>query len=608
LNAVPPHFVIFAPLEARLPGKLDSNSHGLNGASGAMSNTTPAPTAAPAYGPVIVQGDMTVLLEVAHPQYSEARDRIAPFTELVKSPEHMHTYAISHLSLWNAASSGHSSNEVLDTLRRFARFALPANVVYTIETFMGRYGLVCLARRDGQLVITAKDENLLDELLNHREISPFVETRLDNHEAVLVPHCRGLVKMALTQIGFPAEDLAGYASGAPLQVAIRDVMLSKKPMQLRDYQEEAAQVFHAGGGEKGGSGVVVLPCGAGKTVVGLASMVKCQCNTLILTTNVTAARQWIREILDKTTLNPDQVSEYTGDSKSISPVTVATYQILTYRKRQSEEYPHFDIFSKGNWGLIVYDEVHLLPAPVFRISADMQATRRLGLTATLVREDGRQKDVFSLIGPKKYEVPWKVLEAQGWIAEATCTELRIPLRAEDKMPYAMADQRKKVVMSSTNNLKAEVVEELLIKHKGDRVLIIGQYLEQLDELARRLRLPLLTGSTSNPEREALFSSFRHGKIPTLIVSKVGNFAVDIPDANVLIQVSGTFGSRQEEAQRLGRVLRPKENGALAHFYTLITRDTKEQEFGMNRQLFLIEQGYTYQIQDWYPSGKVEAEA
>ncbi len=583
-----------------MPEYSDLSPEGAKTAAPVAANSTSTASNPPNYGPLIVQGDMTVLLEVAHPQYAEARDRIAPFTELVKSPEHMHTYAISHLSLWNAASSGHAAEEVLETLRRYARFPLPANVVYTVESFMSRYGMVCLARRDGQLVITAKDEKLFDELLNHREIAPFVDQRIDNHEAILVPHCRGLVKMALTQIGFPAEDLAGYATGAPLDVTMRSQTLTGKPMQLRDYQDEAAQVFHSGGSEKGGSGVVVLPCGAGKTVVGMACMVRCQCNTLVLTTNVTAARQWIREILDKTTLNPDQVSEYTGDTKTIAPVTVATYQILTYRKRQSEEYPHFDIFTKGNWGLIVYDEVHLLPAPVFRISADMQATRRLGLTATLVREDGRQKDVFSLIGPKKYEVPWKVLESQGWIAEATCTELRIPLRAEERMPYAMADQRKKVVMSSTNVLKYDVVLELLQKHAGDRILIIGQYLDQLDDLARRLKLPLLTGSTPNTEREALFASFRAGRIPTLIVSKVGNFAIDIPDANVLIQVSGTFGSRQEEAQRLGRVLRPKENGAVAHFYTLITRDTKEQDFGMNRQLFLIEQGYSYHIQDWSP--------
>jgi DNA excision repair protein ERCC-3 len=592
-------------LEALLSGDFDPNSTASAASTPSLDKAAASIPTVPAYGPLIVQGDMTVLLEVAHPTYAEARDRIAPFTELVKSPEHMHTYAISHLSLWNAASSGHLAKDVLDTLRKFARFALPANVVYTIETFMGRYGLVRLARRDGQLVLSAEDGQLFDELLNHRDIAPFVDHRLDDHEAVLVPHCRGMVKMALTQIGFPAEDLAGYVTGAPLAVSFREKTLEGKILNLRDYQDEAAQVFHAGGSEKGGSGVVVLPCGAGKTVVGMAAMVRCQCNTLVLTTNVTAARQWLREILDKTSLRADQMSEYTGDHKTISPLTVATYQILTYRKRKTEEFPHFDIFANGKWGLIIYDEVHLLPAPVFRISADMQATRRLGLTATLVREDGRQKDVFSLIGPKKYEVPWKVLEAQGWIAEATCTELRIPLRPEDKMTYAMADQRKKVVLSATNTTKNEVVEELLLKHKGDRVLIIGQYLDQLETLSHRLKLPLITGATPNNERELLYASFRSGKLSSLIVSKVGNFAVDIPDANVLIQVSGTFGSRQEEAQRLGRVLRPKQNGSLAHFYTLITRDTREQEFGMNRQLFLIEQGYSYNIMDWHPFGMTE---
>jgi DNA excision repair protein ERCC-3 len=344
--------------------------------------------------------------------------------------------------------------------------------------------------------------------------------------------------------------------------------------------------------------VIVLPCGAGKTLVGLATMAKVRCHTLILTTNVTAARQWIREILDKTTLRPDQVAEYTGDSKTLAPVTVATYQIITYRKRQSEDFPHFEIFSKNNWGLIVYDEVHLLPAPVFRISADMQATRRLGLTATLIREDGRQKDVFSLIGPKKFEVPWKVLESQGWIATATCTEIRVGLRPDEKMSYAMADLRKKMAIAACNPEKFKVVRELMEKHKHDRVLIIGQYLEQLDSLAAAVKVPLITGATPNSEREVLYKEFREGKIETLMVSKVGNFAVDIPDANVLIQISGTFGSRQEEAQRLGRVLRPKANGALAHFYTIITKDTKEQEFGMNRQLFLTEQGYSYAIVDW----------
>jgi DNA excision repair protein ERCC-3 len=541
---------------------------------------------------------MTILLEVAHPMHDEARDAVAPFTELVKSPEHVHTYAISHLSLWNAASAGHDSDEVLGTLRKYSRYALPANVVFEIETFMDRYGQVRLRREPAGLVLEADDPAVLEEICRHREVAAYVEEPPHNGRALLKPHARGAVKVALTQIGFPAEDLAGYAEGKHLEVSLRDTTLEGKPMQLRDYQTSAARVFHSGGSEKGGSGVIVLPCGAGKTVVGMATMARCKCHTLVLTTNVTAARQWIREILDKTSLTPDQVSEYTGDNKSISPVTVATYQILTYRKRNTDEYPHFGLFSENPWGLIIYDEVHLLPAPVFRISADMQATRRLGLTATLVREDGKQKEVFSLIGPKRYEVPWKQLEAQGWIATAVCTEIRVPLRQSERLTYALADLREKTLLASTNPEKIPVVKELLSRHKDDRVLIIGQYLNQLDTFKDLLGLPLITGATPNSERERLFHDFRTGAISTLIVSKVGNFAVDIPDANVLIQISGTFGSRQEEAQRLGRVLRPKVNGSLAHFYTLITRDTKEQEFGMNRQLFLIEQGYSYDVREW----------
>ena len=551
-----------------------------------------------ANGPLIVQGDMTILLEAAHPQHEAARDAIAPFTELVKSPEHVHTYAISHLSLWNAASAGHNSREVLETLARFSRYPLPPNVIYEIETFMGRYGMVRLSRGDEGLWLEAEDPFLLEEICRHRNVAAYVAEGPRDGRALLHPHSRGPLKVALTEIGFPAEDLAGYAVGAPLEAKIRETTLEGKPLKLRDYQEAAAQVFYAGGTEKGGSGVIVLPCGAGKTLVGLAVLSRCSCHTLVLTTNVTAARQWIREILDKTTLTADQVAEYTGDSKTLAPVTVATYQILTYRKRKTEEFPHFDIFGKNSWGLIIYDEVHLLPAPVFRISADMQATRRLGLTATLVREDGKQKEVFSLIGPKKSEVPWKVLENQGWIAAAICTEIRIPLRNSERMTYAVADLRRKTVLSSTNPEKLAVVKELIHRHPGDRILIIGQYLDQLETLRAFLEIPLITGATPNSEREVLYREFREGVIPILLVSKVGNFAVDIPDANVLIQVSGTFGSRQEEAQRLGRVLRPKANGNKAHFYTLVTRDTKEQEFGMNRQLFLIEQGYVYEVREW----------
>ncbi len=554
-------------------------------------------------GPLIVQSDMTILLEVDHPQYADARDRIAPFTELLKSPEHIHTYSISPLSLWNAASSGHKAEEVLGILTSLSRFDLPVNLITEIETFMSRYGRLRFVREDGNLILESDDPALLAEVINHKNTKDYIEKPLDDRRALLKPHSRGWLKVALTDVGFPAEDLAGYVTGTPLQMSLRETMVGGDPLKLRDYQTDAATVFHAGGSAKGGSGVIVLPCGAGKTVIGLAAMVQCQTQTLVLTTNVTAARQWIREILDKTTLTEDQVKEYTGDTKNIAPVTVATYQIITYRKRKTQEYPHFDLFERANWGLIIYDEVHLLPAPVFRISAEMQATRRLGLTATLVREDGRQKDVFSLIGPKKFEVPWKILEKQGWIATAVCIEIRIGLRSDEKMAYAMADLRKKVTQASTNPEKTAVVKELMNRHKEDRVLIIGQYLEQLNDLAHILKVPLITGATPNSQRETLFRDFREGKIQTLMVSKVGNFAVDIPDANVLIQISGTFGSRQEEAQRLGRVLRPKSNGSQAHFYTIITKDTKEQEFGMNRQLFLAEQGYVYDIQDWSRNGK-----
>ncbi len=548
--------------------------------------------------PLIVQGDMTLLLEAAHPQHDAVRDAIAPFTELIKSPEHVHTYAVSHLSLWNAASAGHSSKEVLDVLRQYSRYALPANVVYEIETFMERYGQLRLSRDSEGLILESENAELLEEVCKVREIAVYVERPPVNGRALLRPHSRGPIKVALTQIGFPAEDIAGYVAGTPLEIDMRDTMLSGSPMKLRDYQEAAGRVFYAGGSEKGGSGVIVLPCGAGKTVIGMAVMARCRCHTLVLTTNVTAARQWIREILDKTTIRPDQISEYTGDSKTIAPVTVATYQILTYRKRKTEEFPHFGIFEQNAWGLIIYDEVHLLPAPVFRISADMQATRRLGLTATLIREDGKQKEVFSLIGPKKFEVPWRILEGQGWIATAVCTEIRVPLRGSERVTYALADLRNKTVLASTNPDKIPVVKELIRRHPGDRILIIGQYLNQLDLIQEILGVPMITGSTPNGERERIYQEFREGIIQILIVSKVGNFAVDIPDANVLIQISGAFGSRQEEAQRLGRVLRPKINGAKAHFYTLVTRDTKEQEFGMNRQLFLIEQGYSYEVKEW----------
>jgi DNA excision repair protein ERCC-3 len=408
---------------------------------------------------------------------------------------------------------------------------------------------------------------------------------------------RGVLKQALIAIGYPAEDLAGYTEGAALPTELRSVARSGLPFHVRDYQRDAVNIFYAGGDARGGSGVIVLPCGAGKTIVGLAAMALMQRSTLILTTSITAVKQWHREILDKTSLSDEQIAEYTGESKVIGPVTLATYQILTHRPDKKEEFPHFKIFDQRDWGLIIYDEVHLLPAPVFRVTAQIQARRRLGLTATLVREDGRQEDVFSLIGPKKYDVPWRELETKGWIAEATCTEIRVALPEPVRMEYAVAEWRNKYRIASENGAKDEVIARLLERYRGSQILIIGQYLKQLRQISKRFDIPLITGQTATAEREELYNRFRHGKLRQLVLSKVGNFAIDLPDANVLIQISGTFGSRQEEAQRLGRILRPKSGGQIAHFYTIVTRDTRELDFAHHRQLFLTEQGYSYNIVD-----------
>jgi DNA excision repair protein ERCC-3 len=398
------------------------------------------------------------------------------------------------------------------------------------------------------------------------------------------------------QVGYPAEDLAGYVAGAPLAIHLLPRTRGEDlPFVLRRYQEDAAAVFHAGGSERGGSGVIVLPCGAGKTVVGLAAMAELQCNTLILTPSIVAARQWLHEILDKTDVPSEMLGEYTGERKDIRPITATTYQVLSYRKRRSDEFPHFAVFDERDWGLIIYDEVHLLPAPVFRVTAEIQARRRLGLTATLVREDGREGDVFSLIGPKKYDVPWRELERQGWIATALCHEVRIQMPDELRMDYALAEEREKYRIAAENSRKMAVLDRLVDMHRGEQVLIIGQYLDQLERIATRFDAPLITGKTVTREREKLYDAFRHGEVTLLVVSKVANFSIDLPDANVALQVSGTFGSRQEEAQRLGRILRPKASGRLAHFYTLVTRDTRDQEFAANRQMFLTEQGYGYEI-------------
>jgi DNA excision repair protein ERCC-3 len=550
--------------------------------------------------PFFVQPDRTVMVEVDNPKYTEARDALAPFAELEKSPEHIHTYRISNLSLWNAAAAGFSAAEVVAVLQRYTKFPVPPNIPTDIAETVARYGRVKLRRVDAEtLELVCPDKPLLAELARNKKVREYLgDKRTDTSFAVL-PAYRGVLKQALITVGYPAEDLAGYTEGALLPIALRDTMVHDgAPFTVRDYQREAADVFHAGGDVRGGSGVIVLPCGAGKTVVGIVAMSLLQKNTLVLTTSITAVKQWKREILDKTSLTEAEVKEYTGETKDIGPVTVATYQILTYRPDKTEDFPHFGLFEQRDWGLIVYDEVHLLPAPVFRVTAQIQARRRLGLTATLIREDGREGDVFSLIGPKKYDVPWRELETKGWIANASCTEIRVALPTDaTRMEYAVADHRAKYRIASENVAKDEVVAELLARYKDQRVIVIGQYLSQLHRLADRFELPLITGSTPNGEREDLYNKFRAGEVRHLVLSKVGNFAIDLPDANVLIQVSGTFGSRQEEAQRLGRILRPKGDGGDAHFFTLVTRDTRELDFAHHRQMFLTEQGYSYEILD-----------
>jgi DNA excision repair protein ERCC-3 len=555
---------------------------------------------APAYDPTnpfIVQSDRSVLVEVDNPKYAAARDALAPFAELEKSPEHIHTYRITPLSLWNAAAAGMTADQMVAVLAQYSKFPMPANLPVDLAELAGRYGRVRLERDGDRLRLRCSDAPLLEELSRQPKIRQYLGDRLGADGYAVAPAFRGVLKLALIAVGYPAEDLAGYTEGAELPTRLRKVARSGLPFVVRDYQRDAADVFYAGGDVRGGSGVIVLPCGAGKTIVGIAAMAQCQRNTLVLTTSITAVKQWRREILDKSDLKDDQVAEYTGETKEIAPVTLATYQILTYRPDKCEEFPHFQLFEQRDWGLIIYDEVHLLPAPVFRVTAQIQARRRLGLTATLVREDGREGDVFSLIGPKKYDVPWRELETRGWIAEATCTEVRVALPPPDRMEYAVAEWRHKYRIASENPAKDEVVARLLDQYADARVLVIGQYLTQLRRLAKQLDLPLITGSTASAEREDLYDRFRRGEVRHLILSKVGNFAIDLPDANVLIQVSGTFGSRQEEAQRLGRILRPKTNGEFAHFYSLVSRDTRELDFAHHRQMFLTEQGYGYLIRD-----------
>ncbi len=548
--------------------------------------------------PLIIQGDHTVLVEVHSPRYVEARDSLSRFAELVKSPEHVHTYRITPLSIWNACAAGLTVKAISRTLHDLAKYDVPRHVETEIADYASRYGKLQLVRdAEQRLRLTCASELLATELNHNRDVAPFFRESLSPREFAIEPAERGRLKQTLIKAGWPVEDLAGYSAGEPLEIALRDTTRGGLPFGLRDYQREAAEVFHASGSTRGGSGVVVLPCGAGKTIVGLACMARIQTSTLILTTNITATRQWLAEILDKTHLSGEQVGEYSGATKEIRPVTAATYNILTWRSNSDQVFQHLELFDSRDWGLIIYDEVHLLPAPVFQVTAGLQARRRLGLTATLVREDGREDDVFALIGPKKVDVPWKVLEHQGWIASALCHEIRVPLADPLRMDYAVAPKREKFRIASENPDKADIVRSLLAQHADDLVLIIGMYVEQLQELARDLDIPLLTGSTPQRRRDELYEQFKTGAIRRLAVSKVANFAVDLPDASVAIEISGTFGSRQEEAQRLGRILRPKPGANQATFYTVVSRDTVEQDFAMNRQLFLTEQGYQYQIHD-----------
>ena len=547
--------------------------------------------------PLIVQSDKTILLEVAHSAYEEARDALIGFAELEKSPEHVHTYRITPLSLWNASASGMSSDAIVSALTRFSRYPLPGNVVRDVHEYVSRYGRIKLKRDGERLVLSFADPAIALETWSNPRVQPLLLDRISDTSFVVDPQNRGHIKQVLTRLGYPVQDVAGYRQGARLDLLFRDTTLSGKTLRLRQYQEQAVEAFYAGGKAHGGSGIVVLPCGSGKTLIGIGVIARLQCETLVLATNVVAVRQWIDELMDKCHVSRDMIGEYTGEMKEIRPITVSTYQILTHRRRRDEDFPHFKLFSSKDWGLIVYDEVHLLPAPVFRITAELQATRRLGLTATLVREDGQEEDVFSLIGPKKFDMPWKDLERQGWIATAICHEIRVRLPEDLRLEYAVADPKTKFRVASENPVKMSLVRDLVKIHGSDQVLIIGQYLDQLARISEELRAPLITGKTPNADREKLYQDFKSGVLKVLVVSKVANFAVDLPDANIAIQVSGTFGSRQEEAQRLGRVLRPKRNGRPAIFYSLVTTETKDQDFAAKRQLFLTEQGYYYHIWD-----------
>ena len=542
-------------------------------------------------GPLIVQSDKTLLLEVDHPRAEEARRAIAAFAELERAPEHVHTYRVTPLGLWNARAAGHDAEQVIDALITHSRYAVPHALLVDVADTMDRYGRLKLTKDGEHLVLETTDRAVLTEVMRHKRIAPLLGERLDEDTVRVHPSERGHLKQELLKVGWPAEDEAGYVNGEAHPIALDPGDHDGKPAwELRPYQAQAVEGFW-----HGGSGVVVLPCGAGKTLVGAAAMARSATTTLILVTNTVSARQWRDELLKRTTLTEDEIGEYSGSRKEIRPVTIATYQVLTTRRKGA--YTHLDLLDARDWGLIVYDEVHLLPAPIFRMTADLQARRRLGLTATLVREDGREADVFSLIGPKRFDAPWKDIENQGYIAPADCVEVRVTLSESERMAYTVAEPEDRYRLASCSPRKVGLVEKLVARHTGEPTLVIGQYLDQLDELAGRLNADLITGETSVAERQRLFQAFRTGEITLLVVSKVANFSIDLPEASVAIQVSGTFGSRQEEAQRLGRVLRPKADGRTAHFYTVVARDTVDAEFAAHRQRFLAEQGYAYRIID-----------
>lgn len=544
---------------------------------------------------LIVQSDCSVLLEVHAPRAGDARAALAPFAELVKSPEHVHTYRLTPLSIWNARAAGLAAGQMVTALREHARYAVPPNVEQEILELAARYGRVVITRDGPWLRCACRDEVIAERLSRDREAGRYLTERIDGSSFRVDPGERGVLKQALVAAGFPAEDLAGYVAGEPFPIALRESVATGPAFVVRDYQRQAAEAFYLAGSERGGSGVVVLPCGAGKTVVGLAAMELVGQTTLVLTTSLTSVRQWRRELLDKTNVGPDDVAEYSGERKDTGPVTLTTYQILTWRAEREGEFPHLDLFRARPWGLVIYDEVHLLPAPVFRATAELQARRRLGLTATLVREDGREADVFALIGPKRFDAPWKDLERQAWIATACCVEERLPMSAGRRMEYALADRRAQFRIAAENPAKIVRLRRLLDDHPDGRVLVIGAYLAQVEAIAQEIGAPLVTGKTPQPERERIYDRFRRNELHCIVLSKVGNFAIDLPDADVLIQVSGAFGSRQEEAQRLGRILRPKSDGRTARFFTLVSRDTREEEFAHHRKLFLTEQGYSYQV-------------